>query len=199
MEKYKNAARDILTPKVGYGLADEIKRAGFWVQEVSNKPEAADVALRTHIVDLMDKRRIECVVLVSDDSGFVGVLREARLRCLKTVVVGDTNDGALKRCADASFSWREIVLGKAKKEAVSVMGKWNDRDVLKRLEWTYKPEVDELNLESAGATDAEDGSVDIEDICSGDEDRWMKEVQQPSCLSDPSVIGCTRSDLPSTS
>ena len=38
MEKYKNAARDILTPKVGYGLADELKRAGFWVHTVSNKP-----------------------------------------------------------------------------------------------------------------------------------------------------------------
>ena len=38
MEKYKNVARDILTPKVGYGSADELKRAGFWVHTVSNKP-----------------------------------------------------------------------------------------------------------------------------------------------------------------
>ncbi|KAE8732278.1 Ribonuclease H-like protein [Hibiscus syriacus] len=74
MKKYKNAARDVLTPKVGYGLADELKR-----------------------------RKAECLVLVSDDSDFVG---------------------------------------NAKKEAVSVVGKWRHRDILKRLEWTYNPEVE---------------------------------------------------------
>ncbi|GKV38120.1 hypothetical protein SLEP1_g46066 [Rubroshorea leprosula] len=108
--------------RVGYGLADELKRAGFWVKTVSNKPQAADVALRDHMVDVMDKRRAECVVLVSDDSDFVDVLNEAKLRCVKTVVVGDVNDGALKRVADAAFCWREILMGKAKKEAVSVVG-----------------------------------------------------------------------------
>ncbi|KAH7549555.1 hypothetical protein ACOSP7_025599 [Xanthoceras sorbifolium] len=142
MEKYKRAARDVLTPKVGYGLADELKRAGFFVKTVSDKPQAADIALRDHMVDMMDKRRVDCLVLVSDDSDFVEVLKEAKLRCLKTVVVGDMNNGALKRVADASFSWRDILMGKAKKEAVSVVGKWNDRDILKRLEWRYNPEVE---------------------------------------------------------
>ncbi|XWS61915.1 hypothetical protein CRYUN_Cryun07bG0165500 [Craigia yunnanensis] len=142
MEKYKNAARDVLTPKVGYGLADDLKRAGFWVGTVSNRPQAADVALRDHMVDVMDKRKAECLVLVSDDSDFVDVLKEAKLRCLKTVVVGDINGGALKRVADAEFSWTEILMGKAKKEAVSVVGKWKDRDILKRLEWKYNPEVE---------------------------------------------------------
>ncbi|XVE63412.1 hypothetical protein DITRI_Ditri07aG0018400 [Diplodiscus trichospermus] len=142
MEKYKNAARDVLTPKVGYGLADELKRAGFWVGTVSNRPQAADVALRDHIVDVMDKRKAKCLVLVSDDSDFVDVLKEAKLRCLKTVVVGDITDGALKRVADAGFSWTEILMGKAKKEAVSVVGKWKDRDILKRLEWKYNPDVE---------------------------------------------------------
>ena len=33
-------------------------------------------------------------------------------------------------------------MGKAKKEAVSVVGKWKDRDILKRLEWKYNPEVE---------------------------------------------------------
>ncbi|KAF2290758.1 hypothetical protein GH714_015338 [Hevea brasiliensis] len=140
MQKYKNAVRGVLTPKVGYGLADELKRAGYWVRTVSDKPQAADVALRDHMVDVMDKRRAECLVLVSDDSDFVGVLKEAKLRCMKTVVVGDINDGALKRVADAGFSWQEILRGKAKKEAVSVVGRWKDQDTLKRLEWTYNPE-----------------------------------------------------------
>ncbi|XP_075084476.1 uncharacterized protein LOC107772620 isoform X1 [Nicotiana tabacum] len=163
MDKYKNAVRDVLTPKVGYGLADELKRAGFWVRTVSDKPQAADVALRNHLVDVMDKRMVECVVLVSDDSDFVEVLKEARLRCLKTVVVGDCNDGALKRTADASFSWQEIMMGKAKKEAVSVVGRWKDRDVLKRLEWTYDPEVEKKQYYSEVESDDSDGLFSGED------------------------------------
>ncbi|KAJ0090211.1 hypothetical protein Patl1_13854 [Pistacia atlantica] len=159
MEKYKRAARDVLTPKVGYGLADELERAGFWVRMVSDKPQAADFALRNHIVEMMDKRKIECLVLVSDDSDFVEVLKEAKLRCLKTVVVGDINDGALKRVADAGFSWRDILMGKAKKEAVSVVGKWKDQNILKRLEWTYNPEVEKNRYQSDD--DCED--VDIDD------------------------------------
>lgn len=141
MDKYRNAARDILTPKVGYGLADELKRAGFWVRTVPDKPQAADVALRNQMVDMMDRRIVECLFLVSDDSDFVEILKEARLRCLKTVVVGDINDGALKRTADAAFSWQEIMIGKAKKEAVSVVGRWKDQNILQKLEWTYDPET----------------------------------------------------------
>lgn len=141
MDKYRNAARDILTPKVGYGLADELNRAGFRVRMVSDKPQAADAALRHHIVNMMKERTVECLFLVSDDSDFVGILKEARLRCLKTVVVGDINDGALKRTADAAFSWQEIMMEKAKKEAVSVVGRWKDQSVLQKLEWTYDPEI----------------------------------------------------------
>lgn len=166
MEKYKNAARDVLTPKVGYGLADELKRAGFWVRTVSDKPQAADIELRTRMVDMMDNRQIDCVVLVSDDSDFVGVLKEAKMRCLRTVVVGDCNDGALKRTADAAFSWQEIMMGKAKKEAVSVVEHWKDRDVLKRLEWTYDPEMDRKLYYS----DVESNSSDIEDFFSSEGD-----------------------------
>lgn len=179
MQKYKNAARDILTPKVGYGLADELKRAGFWVRTVLDKPQAADVALKDHMVDMMDKRRAECFVLVSDDSDFVHVLKEAKSRCLKTVVVGDVNDGALKRVADTGFSWQEILMGKAKKDADTVVGRWKDRDVLKRLEWTYDPEVEKNlngmvyefdNYESkdeCDGNDSEDG--DIDNILDGDD------------------------------
>uniref|UniRef100_A0A0V0HL98 Putative ovule protein n=1 Tax=Solanum chacoense TaxID=4108 RepID=A0A0V0HL98_SOLCH len=165
MDKYKGAVRDVLTPKVGYGLADDLKRAGFWVRTVSDKPQAADVALRNHLVDVMDKRMVDYVVLVSDDSDFVEVLKEARLRCLKTVVVGDSNDGALKRTADAAFSWQEIMMGKAKKEAVSVVGRWKDRDVLKRLEWTYDPEVEKKLYYSEVESDDSDG------IFSGEDDK----------------------------
>lgn len=155
MDKYKNAARDILTPKVGYGLAEDLKRAGFWVKTVSDKPQAADVALRRNMVDMMDHRSIQCLVLVSDDSDFVGVLKEARERCLKTVVVGDNDDGVLKRNADASFSWMDILIGKAKKQAVSVVGQWKDRDILKRLEWSYNPEIERDACNWSNACDIE--------------------------------------------
>ncbi|KAG4376960.1 hypothetical protein JHK82_048968 [Glycine max] len=162
MEKYKKAASDILTPKVGYGLADELRRAGFWVQTVSDKPQAADQALQSHIVDIMDHRRVECVVLVSDDSDFVDVINEAKMRCLKTVVIGDIDDGFLKRTADTAFSWEEILMGKAKKQAVSVVKNWKDRDILKRLEWTYNPDEDKNNfsLDDAITEASEDDNID---------------------------------------
>ncbi|XAR54990.1 hypothetical protein NMG60_11030353, partial [Bertholletia excelsa] len=159
MEKYKNAAR--------------VKRAGFWVRTVPDKPQAADIALRNRMVDMMDRRQVECLVLVSDDSDFVEVVKEAKLRCLKTVVIGDSNDGALKRTADAGFSWQEIMLGKAKKEAVSVVGRWKDRDVLKRLEWTYNPERDRklYNLDDEFDTNSSDS--DIEDLSSAESDSCL--------------------------
>lgn len=37
-------------------------------------------------------------------------------------------------------------MGKARKEAVSVVGKWKERDVLKRLEWTHNPKVEKKHL-----------------------------------------------------
>ncbi|XP_058781624.1 uncharacterized protein LOC131655836 isoform X1 [Vicia villosa] len=166
MDKYKKAARTVLTPKVGYGLADELKRAGFWVQTVLDRPQAADVALQKHMVDMMDHRRVECVVLVSDDSDFVDVIKEAKLRCLKTVVIGDySSDGVLKRTADTAFSWEEILMGKAKKEAISVVENWKDRDVLKRLEWTYNLDVDKKKLNLDDTVSEASGDDDIEDIC----------------------------------
>ncbi|XLU44611.1 hypothetical protein S245_039425 [Arachis hypogaea] len=88
MEKYKKAARDILTPRVGYGLADELKRAGFWVQSVLDKPQL-------RIMHWKVTWWVECIVVVSDDYDFANVIREAKLRCLKTVVIGDTIDGVL--------------------------------------------------------------------------------------------------------
>lgn len=174
MEKYKKAVRDVLTPKVGYGLADELKRAGFWVRTVSDKPQAADIALRNHMVDMMDRRQVECLVLVSDDSDFTEVLKEARLRCLKTVVVGDSNDGALKRTADTGFSWQEIMMGKAKKEAVSVVGRWKDRDVLKRLEWTYDPERDRKLYGLDDEFDSESWDSELEGFSSGEYDNRLQ-------------------------
>lgn len=174
MEKYKHASRDLLTPKVGYGLADELKRAGYWVKTVSDKPQAADVALRDQMIHMMDKKKADCLVLVSDDSDFVEVLKEAKMRCLKTVVVGDLNDGMLKRAADSAFSWSEIMRGKAKKEAVTVVGRWRDRDVLKRLEWTYDPERDRKLYGLDHEFDDETNEKDGDDLYKDDENVWWE-------------------------
>ncbi|KAI3988528.1 hypothetical protein MKX01_026342 [Papaver californicum] len=165
MEKYKNAAMDVLTPKVCYGLVDELKRAGVWVQFVSDKPQAANIVLREHMVEMMDSKHADCVVLVSDDSDFVDVFREARQRGLMTVAVGDNKDGSLKRCADMEFLWQEIMFGKTKKEAVSVMGRWKDQHVLKRLEWTYKPESKE-DESDVDKFEFENKDWDAEDVVS---------------------------------
>ncbi|KAL6004842.1 hypothetical protein ACLOJK_005398 [Asimina triloba] len=168
MEKYENAAHGVFTPKVGYGLADELKRAGFLVRTVADKPQAADIALRNHLVETMDRRQADCFVLVSDDSDFVDVLKEARLRCLRTVVVGDNVGGELRRCADAGFSWRDVLAGKARKEGVTVSGRWKDRDILKRLEWTYRPAAERSDSDSddrvmGGKDDDDCGSSDFDE------------------------------------
>ncbi|KAM1431331.1 hypothetical protein ACFX2I_047297 [Malus domestica] len=178
MEKYKNAARDVLTTKVGRGLADEVEQAGFWIRSVLDKPQGVKVALRNHIVDMMDHRRVDCLMLVSDDSHFVDVVMEAKLRCLKTVVVGDFGDGALKRAADSGFSWNEILIGKAEKEAVSVVGKWKDRDVLKRLEWTCNSDGDQSFHEWNDEVYGESERLEWTDKSDGDQSlhKWNDEV-----------------------
>ncbi|KAK7310279.1 hypothetical protein RJT34_07691 [Clitoria ternatea] len=38
--KYNEAARRLVVPKVGYGLASELRRAGVFVKTVEDKPQA---------------------------------------------------------------------------------------------------------------------------------------------------------------
>lgn len=187
MDKYKRAARNLLIPKEGYGLAEELTRGGFRVKMVSDKPEAADRALKEHMVDVMDKREAECLVLVSDDSGFVDVLWEAKERCVRTVVIGDLSEGKLKRVADVAYSWKEVVMGKAKKEVEKVVGKWRDRDVLKKLEWSYDPVLDkERGLSCCGDWDYGFDSEDDDEVEMGDGGDWWE-------MDDEDSVGSSRS------
>ncbi|KAG1359059.1 hypothetical protein COCNU_08G005050 [Cocos nucifera] len=39
--KYEEAARELLTPKTGYGLASELRRAGVFLPSVEDKAQAA--------------------------------------------------------------------------------------------------------------------------------------------------------------
>lgn len=107
--KYNEAARSLITPKVGYGLASELRRAGVFVKTVEDKPQAADWALKRQMQHSMT-RGIDWLFLVSDDKDFVEMLRKARDANLGTVVVGDW-DRALGRHADLWVPWVEVENG----------------------------------------------------------------------------------------
>ncbi|KAK4769854.1 hypothetical protein SAY87_030386 [Trapa incisa] len=107
--KYNEAARVLVQPKVGYGLAGELRRAGVYVKTVEDKPQAADWALKRQMQHSMS-RGIDWLFLVSDDSDFSDMLRKAKEADLGTVVVGDKNR-ALGRHADLWFPWHGVESG----------------------------------------------------------------------------------------
>lgn len=112
--KYNEAARVLIKPKVGYGLASELRRAGVFVKTVEDKPQAADWALKRQMQHSMS-RRIDWLFLVSDDSDFSEMLRKAREANLGTVVVGDW-DRALGRHADLWVPWNGVENGEVTEE-----------------------------------------------------------------------------------
>lgn len=112
--KYDEAARSIVTPKVGYGLASELRRAGVFVKTVEDKPQAADWALKRQMQHSMS-RGIDWLFLVSDDSDFLDMLRRAREANLGTVVIGDW-DRALGTQADVWVSWLGVENGEVSEE-----------------------------------------------------------------------------------
>ncbi|KAL5559071.1 hypothetical protein UlMin_035282 [Ulmus minor] len=102
-QKYNEAARSLVRPKVGYGLASELRRAGVFVKTVEDKPQAADWALKRQMQHSMSSG-IDWLFLISDDSDFSDMLRRAREKNLGTVVVGDW-DKALGKHADVWVPW----------------------------------------------------------------------------------------------
>lgn len=112
-------------PKVGYGLAGELRRAGVYVRMVSDKSQAADEALKLHMHRSI-REGIDCLCLVSDDSDFANILKLAQSKDLHTVVVGDTS--SLTRFADDQFSWRDVASGIALARANEVHGLWSFED-----------------------------------------------------------------------
>lgn len=178
MDKYRYAVRDILSLKEGQNLEAGLERAGFWVRGVVNIPQAAVDALRTHMMDMMDQRRLQCLFLVSNNSELVDVLKEARLRCVHTVVVSTRRGGTLWRTADAAFSWKDIMSGKAKAKGEKVLRCWKDGGTLKRLEWTYDSETGD---EKSGSVDQDGlggGNTDIEDLFEMGEDDFERKIDK---------------------
>ncbi|KAL9446221.1 hypothetical protein AB3S75_013981 [Citrus x aurantiifolia] len=108
-DKYNEAARSLLKPKVGYGLGSELRRAGVFVKTVRDKPQAADWALKRQMQHSMSSG-VDWMFLVSDDNDFKEMLRKARDANLGTVVVGDSNRG-LGQHADLWVPWIEVENG----------------------------------------------------------------------------------------
>ncbi|KAK9681988.1 hypothetical protein RND81_10G041900 [Saponaria officinalis] len=107
--KFEEAARELIKPRIGYGLDRELRRAGVFVKTVEDKPQAADWALKRQMMHSMT-RGIDWLVLVSDDSDFREMIRKAREANLGTVVVGD-RDRALGRYADLWVPWSGVEKG----------------------------------------------------------------------------------------
>ncbi|KAL3514463.1 hypothetical protein ACH5RR_027180 [Cinchona calisaya] len=113
-DKYSEAARSLISPKVGYGLASELRRAGVFVKTVEDKPQAADWALKRQMQHSMS-RGIDWLFLVSDDTDFSEMLRRAREANLGTVVVGD-GYRALGKQADLWVPWNGVENGEIKED-----------------------------------------------------------------------------------
>ncbi|XP_021726533.1 uncharacterized protein LOC110693682 [Chenopodium quinoa] len=126
--KFEEAARTLITPKVGYGLAKELRRAGVFVKTVEDKPQAADWALKRQMMHSMS-RGVDWLFLVSDDSDFRDMLRKAGEANLGTVVVGDRN-GVLGMQADLWVPWGGVEKGEvSEKDLVprrKEVGDWGD-------------------------------------------------------------------------
>eukprot|EP00250_Pteridium_aquilinum_P017915 c23836_g1_i1 orf=20-1840(-) len=120
-EKYREAARPILLPKVGYGLESDLRRAGVFVSTVQFKPQAADIALKKQMAESMNKG-IKCLCLVSDDTDFAQMLADARALNHRTVVFGESK--SLKRYADFWFPWADISQGIPRQDIQNAIRAW---------------------------------------------------------------------------
>lgn len=137
LSKYTKAARE-LTAGVNPGSpADELRRARVHA-ELSRYPSTA---LRERAQEVLDDGSVGCLMLVSGREELSPLLRLAREKGVRSVVVG--GESGLTRWADTGFTWAEVIAGKARKAAPSTSGKWRDRDLLKSLEWRYEDDEEE--------------------------------------------------------
>ncbi|KAL6995465.1 hypothetical protein U1Q18_005602 [Sarracenia purpurea var. burkii] len=133
--KYMEAAKTLITPKVGYGLASELRRAGVYVKTVEDKPQAADWALKRQMQHSLS-RGIDWIFLVSDDSDFSEMLRRAREANLGTVVVGDS-DRALGRHADLWVPWMGVENGEISEKDLMPRRRQRRKEFVKRDDGSF--------------------------------------------------------------
>ncbi|XP_061364079.1 uncharacterized protein LOC133307569 [Gastrolobium bilobum] len=170
--KYNEAARSLVTPKVGYGLASELRRAGVFVKTVEDKPQAADWALKRQMQHSMS-RGIDWLFLVSDDSDFSDMLRRAREANLGTVVVGDW-DRALRRHCDLWVPWIGVENGEISETDLIPKIRGREEGFVKDgLEQDY----DYMLVNSEDEEDTEEGE-DVFYINSEDEEDTEQEEEE---------------------
>lgn len=174
--KYDEAARELLVPKTGYGLASELRRAGVLVRTVEDKPQAADSVLKRQMQHSM-ARGIDWLLLVSDDSDFSEMIRRARESDLRTVVVGDRRT-ALGRHADLWVPWVRVENGQVGEELLRswqrktgsgfpTIDDYDDDDDDYEYEYDYEEEEEEREkgLYSPASFYEEDGdSRDLDEV-----------------------------------
>ncbi|XP_043714236.1 uncharacterized protein LOC122662617 [Telopea speciosissima] len=181
--KYEEAAKSLITPKVGYGLASELRRAGVFVKTVEDKPQAADWAVKRQMLHSMS-RGIDWLILVSDDSDFSDMLRRARDSDLRTVVVGDWQR-ALGRQADLWVPWFEVENGEVAEEDFMSVGRRTDEfsdeddDGLLSIAYSDGESYDGSDLDRITdelvVRDTQFGSFRISAFSEGEEEDWVTE------------------------
>lgn len=171
--RYNDAAREVLTPKVGYGLAGDLRRAGVYVRMVSDKPQAADEALKHHI-NRSIREGVQCICLVSDDSDFSKMLQLAQSKHVYTVVVGDTP--TLSRFADEKFSWQDVTFGIALARANEIHGQWSSEDGLYQEYFEDGYELRRDRAANSGPYNPDSDSEEVYEYDNDDEDElWPME------------------------
>ncbi|XP_040379365.1 uncharacterized protein LOC102721833 [Oryza brachyantha] len=151
LSKYEKAARELTAAADPCSPADDLRRARVAV-ELSRTPSDS-LLERAH--EVLDGKSVGCLMLVSGRDELAPLLRLAREKGVRSVVVGGESGPA--RWADVGFTWAEVISGKARKAAPSVSSKWRDRDVLKMLEWRYEDdEHEEVVFDEDGDGDEAD-------------------------------------------
>ncbi|XP_004499040.1 uncharacterized protein [Cicer arietinum] len=142
--KYNEAARTTAAPRVGFGLASELRRAGVFVKVVEDgdKVNAADSSLKREMVN----GGIDWLFLVSDDFEFSEMLGKAREPNLGTVVVGDYWDRDLGKNADLWLPW--IVVENGKVNEMDLMGRITKQGLDDELEEDDNVDDDEYIIEN---------------------------------------------------
>lgn len=181
-EKYNEAARSLIAPKVGYGLASELRRAGVFVKTVEDKPQAADWAVKRQMQHSMS-RGVDWLFLVSDDSDFSEMLRRAREANLGTVVVGDS-DRALGRHADLWVPWIRVQNGEvAEKDLVLKSERRREEEdelfSVSSLDGNVDSESDLFDglVDELVAARTEINGVRISAFSEGEEEEWESEEE----------------------
>ncbi|CAI9777755.1 unnamed protein product [Fraxinus pennsylvanica] len=131
-------------------MVQELRRAEVYVKTVEDKTQAADWALKRQMMHSVS-RGVDWIVLVSDDSDFLEMLRKAREANLGTVVVGD-QDRSLGRHAEKWVLWIRVENEEIKENDLELKSKiW--REFGGRMEAFRRMELDDVKISSFSEVD----------------------------------------------